>query len=184
MRTGLCSIVQDHVCNRSLHALYAPNNGSEDRVEPGAGEAMRDLGYELRRIPILRASVNRPWIAARLRRSALGEEGPVEEEHVQTNDERDYDRGYRSGYAMVDQGTHHVVVAAEDQQRDEREGDAKGEHHLAYHQRATGVDPYGEDGQRGEHRDEATQEQRYPAVDEALHHHLPGHCPHRGAREA
>src|SRR5215218_8844744 len=112
---------------------------------------MQDLGYELPRITILRASVNRPWIAARLRRSASGEECSVEEEHVQTNDERDYDRGYRSGYAMVDQGTHHVVVAAEDQQWDEREGDAKGEHHLAYHQRATGVDPYGEDGQREEH---------------------------------
>src|SRR5829696_4931504 len=31
-RRILCSIVQDHECDSSLHALYAPNNEPENRV--------------------------------------------------------------------------------------------------------------------------------------------------------
>src|ERR687897_157776 len=41
---------------------------------------------------------------------------------------------------MVDERAHNVPVAAEDEERNERERDAKGEHHLAYDQRTTGVD--------------------------------------------
>jgi hypothetical protein len=54
---------------------------------------------------------------------------------------------------------------------------------MAYHQRTAGVDPYGQDGQRGEHCDEATQKQRDAPVDEALHDHLPTHGANRRAGE-
>src|SRR5215211_1149734 len=132
---------------------------------------------ELPRKPLLRASVSRPWTAARLRLSALGEEGAVEEEDVQADDQRYDHRGHRGGQTVVDQNPHDVTVAREDQQRNQGEGDAEGEHYLADDQRAARVDPYGEDRQGGKHRDEAPQEQRYTAVYEPLHHHLPSHRP-------
>src|SRR5215204_7511946 len=143
--------------------------------------ATQDAASELLRIPLLRTWVNKLVGLAPL---ALGKEGPVEKEHVEADDQRDHHRSHRGGQAVVDQHPHKVTVAAEEQQGDEGEGDAEGEHHLAYYERAAGVDPYGEDRQRGEHGEEAGQEQRYPAVDEALHHHLAGHRPDRGAREA
>src|SRR5215218_1544165 len=97
------------------------------------------------------------------------EEGLVEQEHVEGDDQRDHHRGDRRGRAAVDQRPHDPTVAAVDQQRDQGEGYAEGEHNLAYDQGAAGVDADGEDDEGWEHGDEASQEQRYPAVDEALH---------------
>ena len=75
----------------------------------------------------------------------LAEEGLVEEKHVQGDDQRHYHYGHRSGQAMVDQRAHHLAVTAEGQERDEREGDAEGEHNLTDDQRTAGVDANGED---------------------------------------
>jgi hypothetical protein len=55
----------------------------------------------------------------------LAEEGLVEQEHVQRADQRDYHGGYCGGRVAVDQRHHQVPVAAVDQEREEREGDAK-----------------------------------------------------------
>ena len=51
---------------------------------------------------------------------------------------------------MIGQRAHHVTVAAEDQERDEREGDAEGEHDLADDQRTAGVEANGEEYPLGE----------------------------------
>src|SRR5215211_1793892 len=116
--------------------------------------------------------------------SELGYEGLVEQEHVERDDHRNDHRGYRRGETVVDKRPHHVAVAAEDQQRDQGEGDAEGEHHLAQYQRATGVEADGEHDQRREHRDEAPQPQRDAPVDEPLHDDLAAQGAHRGAGEA
>src|SRR5215213_11837373 len=80
------------------------------------------------------------------------QEGLVEEEHVQGDNQGDHHRGYSGGQAVVDQPSHEAPVAAEDQERYKREGDAEREHDLAKDQRVAGVDPYGEDRQGRSHR--------------------------------
>jgi hypothetical protein len=68
--------------------------------------------------------------AASRTKSELGEEGMVEQEHVQGDNQRDHHRGYGRGDAAVDQSSHHVPVAAVDQERDQGEGDAEGEQRM------------------------------------------------------
>jgi hypothetical protein len=55
----LCGIVQDHVCNCSLHALYAAYAGVLGSVQHSADGAMQDPACELPRISIPRTSVNK-----------------------------------------------------------------------------------------------------------------------------
>jgi hypothetical protein len=50
---------QDHARNRLLHALYAPRKRLSSTLGPRAATGMRDAGYELPRIPVLRTSVNK-----------------------------------------------------------------------------------------------------------------------------
>src|SRR5687768_6632608 len=114
----------------------------------------------------------------------LGEEGLVEEEDVEGDDQGDDHRGYRRGDAAVDQGPHDVAVTAVDEQGDQGEGDAEGEHDLAYDQRAARVEAYGQNDEGREHRDEAPQPQRDAAVYEPLHDYLAAQGADRGTGEA
>ena len=59
------------------------------------------------------------------------EEGLVEQEHVQRDNQPDDHRGDGGSQAVVYQPSHQAAVAAEDQERDEGEGDAEREHDLA-----------------------------------------------------
>src|SRR5215203_6041680 len=52
---------QDHACNNLLHALYAPRKRLSSTLGPRAATGMRDAGYELPRIPVLRRSLNSAW---------------------------------------------------------------------------------------------------------------------------
>ena len=61
---------------------------------------MHDPEYGLGRIPLLRTWVNKLVGLAPL---ALGEEGPVEEEHVEADDQRDHHRSHCGGQAVIDQ---------------------------------------------------------------------------------
>ncbi len=70
---------------------------------------------------------------------------------------------------------HDVAAAGEHHERHERERDAEGQHDLAEHERAGGVDArWRGSTMRGDHRDRAAQQQRDADVDEAGHHDLPG----------
>ena len=98
----------------------------------------------------------------------------LEQEDVQADDHR-RDRGrHDRRRPPVDERAHQLAVAAEPEQRDQRERDPERERDLAQHQRARGVDPRGDDDQRRRHRDRPPEEERDPAPDEALHHDLPG----------
>jgi hypothetical protein len=50
---------QDDARNHLLHALYAPRKCVSANCVRAEGGGMRDTGYVLRRIPILRTSVNK-----------------------------------------------------------------------------------------------------------------------------
>src|SRR5215203_2188984 len=101
------------------------------------------------------------------------EEGLVQQEDVERDYEEDDDRSDRRGEPVVDERAHNIPVAAEDEQRNERERDAEGEHHLAYDQRTAGVEANGQDDQGRHHGDETAQEQRYLPAYEPLHDDLP-----------
>jgi hypothetical protein len=65
-RVGVSSIPpQDHARNRLLHALYAPRKRLASTLGPRAATGMRDAGYELPRISVLRRSLNSAWPRAR-----------------------------------------------------------------------------------------------------------------------
>src|SRR5215212_2825873 len=104
---------------------------------------------------------------------SCAEEGLIEQKYVQRDYEEDDHCRYGRGEAVVDERAHNVPVAAEDEQRNERERDAEGEHHLAYDQRTAGVEANGQDDQGRHHGDETAQEQRYLPAYEPLHDALP-----------
>jgi hypothetical protein len=56
---------QDHARNNLLHALYAPRKRLASTLGPRTATGMRDAGYELRRISVLRRSLNSAWPRAR-----------------------------------------------------------------------------------------------------------------------
>src|SRR5215210_3360602 len=112
------------------------------------------------------------------------EESLIKQKNVQRDDEEDYDRRNGRGESVIDERAHNVPVAAEDEQRNERERDDEGEQHLAYDKRTAGVEAYGQDDQGGHHGDEAPQELRYLPAYEPLHDNLPTQGTHRRARTA
>src|SRR5215203_5742041 len=111
------------------------------------------------------------------------EESLIKQKNVQRDDEEDYDRRNGRGESVIDERAHNVPVAAEDEQRNERERDAEGEHHLAYDKRTAGVEAYGQDDQGRHHGDDAAQEQRYLPAYEPLHDDLPAKGTNRRARQ-
>src|SRR5919107_4651677 len=111
------------------------------------------------------------------------EESLIKQKNVERDDEEDDDRRNSRGEAVIDERTHNVPVAAEDEQRNKRERDAEGEHHLAYDKRTAGVEANGQDDQSRHHGDEAAQEQRYLPAYEPLHNNLPTQGTHRRARQ-
>jgi hypothetical protein len=50
---------QDHARNSLLHALYAPRKCLSSTLGPRAATGMRDAGFELPRISVLRTSLNK-----------------------------------------------------------------------------------------------------------------------------
>src|SRR5829696_6618525 len=56
---------QDHACNNLLHALYAPRKCLSSTLGPHTVTGMRDAGFELPRISVLRRSLNSAWPWAR-----------------------------------------------------------------------------------------------------------------------
>jgi hypothetical protein len=50
---------QDHARNSLLHALYAPRKCLSSTLGPRAATGMRNAGFELRRISVLRTSLNK-----------------------------------------------------------------------------------------------------------------------------
>ena len=87
----------------------------------GAPCPMHGYTYGLLRIPLSTRLVDIRVLGGR-GVAELGQEGLVEQEHVERDDQRDHHRRDDRGEAVVDQGTHHVAVAAEDQQGDQGEG--------------------------------------------------------------
>src|SRR5215213_3481441 len=87
----------------------------------------------------------KPYARRAISPGLCAEEGLVQKEDVERNDEEDHDRRNGRGETVVDERAHNVPVTAEDQQRNERERDAEGEHHLAYYQRTAGVEANAQD---------------------------------------
>src|SRR3979490_1837885 len=102
-----------------------------------------------------------------------------DQEQVQAYDHRDDSGRDQSRHSMVDQRAHEPAIAAEHEQRDEREGNTERENDLAEHEGASRIEPDRDHDQRGRHRDGAAQEQWDLAVDESLHYHLAGKRAHR-----
>src|SRR5215213_6540457 len=102
----------------------------------------------------------------------LAKESLIQQEDVQTDYESDHHRGDGRGGAAVDQSPHHLSIAAVDQQRDQGEGDAEGEHDLAYDQGAAWVEPDSQDDEGRKHGYKAPQPQRDAPVYEPLHDDL------------
>src|SRR5688500_9581914 len=125
----------------------------------------------------------KPYARRAIGPGSCTEESLIEQKNVERDDEEDYDRRNGRGEPVIDERAHNVPVAAEDEQRNERERDAEGEHHLAYDKRTAGVEAYGQDDQGRHHGNEAAQEQRYLPAYEPLHDDLPTQGPHRRARQ-
>ena len=78
----------------------------------------------------------KPYARRAISPGSCTEESLIQQKNVERDDEEDYDRRNGRGETVIDERAHNVPVAAEDEQRHERERDAEREHDLAEHERA------------------------------------------------
>src|SRR4051812_29189607 len=77
--------------------------------------------------------------ASGIARRKLPEDRAVEQEDVERDDQRGYDRRQRGRRATVDQVAHDVAPAGQQDERHERERDAEAQNDLRQHERAGGL---------------------------------------------
>src|SRR5436309_1569307 len=143
---------------------------------PASASTVRTEGL---RMPLSAVTTTLIGMRPRPVRSRSGEEGLLEQVHVQADDHhRDDARGDRR-HAPVDQAAHQIAFTREQHERDQSEGDPERQEYLAEDERVRRAGADREQGQRGQHRHRPPNEDRDPPPDEALHHHLAGHRPHR-----